>query len=399
MEIIQTIAFDITTPGITPRIYGKQGDATSRQIRVNMYHGGEEWEIPSGAALAVRYKTPSGASGLYDTIGSNTAIMTEGNQITAMLATPIFAEAGPTSCELVITDSTGATSTWRFLVMVEAASVSDTEIPEDYYNAFLGMAAEVKSDADRAQEAANSIDTSYLMSKTMYDPAGAVEAAGGIPKYVAAQTLTGDYIPTSQKGAESGVATLGTDGKIPSSQLSMSDSISSSSTTTIASSAAVKAVNDKIPTLSNSVSSTSTTTAASSYAVKLAYDKASSNGFSVVTTTPTINVESSVSSYTIKSQSAMVHTINDTFSIFEAEISLTTTSSRYAFYFTLTGMITPNKELYDIPCIVVTNDVSQVFAATLSLYKSGSTWNTRLVVYGNNMAESPYFKITAIFTH
>lgn len=296
MEIIQTIAFDITTPGITPRVYGKQGDAKSRMVLVNMYHGGEEWKIPSEAALAVRYKTPSGASGLYDTIEGETAILAENNQIMAVLATPIFAESGPTSCELVITDSVGATSTWKFLVVVEEASVSDTEIPEDYYNAFLGMAAEVKADADRAKEAADSIDTSLLMSKTMYDPDGAVKAAGGIPKYVAAQTLTGDYIPTSQKGAASGVATLGTDGKVPSGQLNMSNSISSSSTTTIANSAAVKTVNDKIPTLSSSVSSTSTTTAANSYAVKQAYDKAAAAA-GVEVLTPTITCSDSNFSY------------------------------------------------------------------------------------------------------
>lgn len=263
MEIIQTIAFDITTPGITPRVYGKQGDSTSRTVAVNIYHNGEEWDIPSGAALAVRYKTPSGAAGLYDSIDDEPAVQAKGNQITAVLAAPIFAEAGSTSCELVIADSYGGTSTWRFLVIVEASSTSDTEIPEDYYNAFLNMASKVTADANRAEAAANSIDPSYLMSKTMYDPAGAVEASGGIPKYI-----------ESQKGVASGVATLGTDGKVPSSQLNMSSSVSSSSTTTVANSAAVKTVNDKIPTISSSVFSTSTVTAASSYAVKRAYDTA-----------------------------------------------------------------------------------------------------------------------------
>lgn len=112
------------------------------------------------------------------------------------------------------------------------------------------------------------------MQETAYDPEGAVKDAGGISAYVASQTLTGDYIPTSEKGAKSGVATLGSDGKVPSGQLNLSNSTTSSSTTQIANSAAVKAVKDAIPSLSSSTSSTSTTTAADSNAVKTAYDKA-----------------------------------------------------------------------------------------------------------------------------
>lgn len=58
-----------------------------------------------------------------------------------------------------------------------------------------------------------------------------------------------NYIPTSQKGAASGVAPLDANEKVPSENL------------------------PTIPSLSSSVSSTSTTTAANSYAVKQAYDK------------------------------------------------------------------------------------------------------------------------------
>lgn len=138
------------------------------------------------------------------------------------------------------------------MVEIEASSAGSSEIPEDYYNAFLGVAAEAaasaakaESQADRAEAAAGSIDTSNLCSKTMYDPDGAVENAGGIPKYVAANAPQGDFIPASQKNAANGVAPLDGDKKVPAANLPTSDAISSSSSETVATSKAVKSAYDR----------------------------------------------------------------------------------------------------------------------------------------------------------
>lgn len=97
------------------------------------------------------------------------------------------------------------------------------------------------------------IDENKFLSKTAYDPTGTVEAAGGIPAYVAENAPKTTVV----------------------------DSVTSTSNTSAASAASVKKAYDQavaaknaIPTLSDSVSSTSKTTAANSYAVKQAYDKA-----------------------------------------------------------------------------------------------------------------------------
>ena len=99
------------------------------------------------------------------------------------------------------------------------------------------------------------IDENKFLAKTAYDPTGTVEAAGGIPAYIAENAPKTTVV----------------------------NSVASNSTTEAAAAAAVKKAYDQavsaknaIPALSSSVSSASTTTAANSYAVKQAYDTASS---------------------------------------------------------------------------------------------------------------------------
>ena len=205
MRTVQSIAFDFSVHGVTPRIYGKQGDVNSRFVNISLFDQGAAWLVPDGALLSIRFRTPSGASGLYDTLpdGSSAFEVLE-NTVLAALAEPIFAESGPVRCELSIAAENAGVTTWCFIVAVEGASVSDQEIPEDYYNGFLSVAAQVAADAKRAEEAANSVDTTLLMNKTMYDPTGNVEAAGGIARYL-----------DSQKGNPNGVASLNDSGVVP----------------------------------------------------------------------------------------------------------------------------------------------------------------------------------------
>lgn len=69
-----------------------------------------------------------------------------------------------------------------------------------------------------------------------------LDSSGKVPS---GQLPSMDYIPTSQKGAASGVASLDSNGKVPGSQLNLSSSVTSTSTTTAANSAAVKQAYDK----------------------------------------------------------------------------------------------------------------------------------------------------------
>lgn len=220
MKLTQNIAFDFAAPGITPRVYAMQGDRGSRAVTAAIYDHGAAWDVQS--VVAVQYRIPSGATGLYDQIDGESAITVDGNQITAKLAEQMLVEPGVVHCELLLTDAESSITTWPFLVLVQEASTNGTEIPEDYYNAFLDVASsalesvsKAEAAAARAEAAAGSTDPDNQMSKTMYDPDGAVETAGGIPKYISAAA----FVPTSQKGIANGVASLNSLGKVPTSQL------------------------------------------------------------------------------------------------------------------------------------------------------------------------------------
>ena len=69
-----------------------------------------------------------------------------------------------------------------------------------------------------------------------------LDSSGKVPS---GQLPSMDYIPTDQKGAASGVASLDASRKVPSGQLNLSSSVTSTSTTMVANSAAVKTAYDK----------------------------------------------------------------------------------------------------------------------------------------------------------
>lgn len=180
MQIISKIAVDLASPGITPRIYGKQDDSGSRWVEIALYNSGVAFDVPDNAVLAVRYTGPTGAKGLYDW-----DITHDSNVVLCPLVDQIFAAAGRVTAELRIVDSQSSVTTWAFYVDVEGSKSADATLPPDYINQFTQIASQVAADADRAEAAADSIDTTQLLHYEDYDPAGDVKAAGGIAEYVA----------------------------------------------------------------------------------------------------------------------------------------------------------------------------------------------------------------------
>ena len=179
MQIISKIAVDLASPGITPRIYGKQDDSGSRWVEIALYNSGVAFVVPDNAVLAVRYTGPTGAKGLYDW-----GITHDGNVVLCPLVDQIFAAAGRVTAELRIVDSQSSVTTWAFYVDVEGSKSADATLPPDYINQFTQIASQVAADADRAEAAADSIDTTQLLHYEDYDPDGSVKAAGGIAQYI-----------------------------------------------------------------------------------------------------------------------------------------------------------------------------------------------------------------------
>ena len=143
MQLIQKITMDFAENGIPPKIVGKQDDSgASRAVVIALYNAGVAFEVPSGAAFMLRYKTPSGAYGLYDTMPDGSAAMAaEENRVTVQLVDQIFAAPGRVSCELRIVADGAGVSTWKWYVDVEGSNAADATIPSDYINGVSGGGA------------------------------------------------------------------------------------------------------------------------------------------------------------------------------------------------------------------------------------------------------------------
>ena len=145
------------------------------------------------------------------------------------------AQTNPTPPEVVRTESVYELHLYHVYREAGAASVTASNVTD------------LRSDA--AYCGIMSDDVTMLgddyVNKNMVGVANGVAQLDGSGKVPEAQLPAMDYIPTAQKGVASGVASLGSNGKVPSGQLNLSSSVTSTSTTTLANSYAVKQAYDK----------------------------------------------------------------------------------------------------------------------------------------------------------
>lgn len=185
MKLIQKISMDFAFHGIPPRVYGKQDDSQSRIVQIDLFNQGEAWPVPSDAVLMVRYRTPKGAIGLYDTLpDGSTPFEVSENTVLVQLVDQIFAAAGAVECELRIISAGAGISTWTFLVDVERGASGDENISSDYINVLTELTERAETAAEKAEASAKSVDAENLMKKETYDATGDVENEGGIKGYV-----------------------------------------------------------------------------------------------------------------------------------------------------------------------------------------------------------------------
>ena len=145
------------------------------------------------------------------------------------------AQTNPTPPEVVRTESVYELHLYHVYREAGAASVIASNVTD------------LRSDSDYCgimSDDVTMLGDDYVR-KNMVGVANGVASLDGSGKVPESQLPSMDYIPTSQKGAASGVASLDGSGKVPSGQLNLSSSVSSTSTTTVANSAAVKTAYDK----------------------------------------------------------------------------------------------------------------------------------------------------------
>lgn len=160
MNVNQEVRLNLSAAGIPPRLSMPQGDANSRTIVATLWDGATPYNVPTSAAVMVRFRKPDGTGGLYDATEAGTAVTASGNTVTAPVATQMLAVAGVVQAEIDIygTGSGKAAdrlATFRFAVEVAPSVYPDAQIiSSDYYNILAADIGEAITAAESAETSA-----------------------------------------------------------------------------------------------------------------------------------------------------------------------------------------------------------------------------------------------------
>ena len=132
-----TIDLNVGYPNIATVVHAVQGDNQSRILTANLYDGGIAWTPPTGAVGVIKFNTPLGTSGMYDTDEEgNTAVTWTGNVATLRIVQNALAVAGDVPMQLSFYDDQGAVITsFLWETLVQPSVLTDTQFMQtDYYN-------------------------------------------------------------------------------------------------------------------------------------------------------------------------------------------------------------------------------------------------------------------------
>ena len=132
-----TVDLNVGYPNIATVVHAVQGDNQSRILTANLYDGGIAWTPPTGAVGVIKFHTPLGTSGMYDTDEEgNTAVTWTGNVATLRIVQNALAVAGDVPMQLSFYDSQGAVITsFLWETLVQPSVLTDTQFMQtDYYN-------------------------------------------------------------------------------------------------------------------------------------------------------------------------------------------------------------------------------------------------------------------------
>ena len=206
MNVNQEVRLNLSADGIPPRLFMPQGDANSRTIIATLWDGATPYNVPTSAAVMVRFRKPDGTGGLYDATEAGTAVTASGNTVTAPVATQMLAVAGVVQAEIDIygTGSGKAAdrlATFRFAVEVAPSVYPDAQIiSSDYFNLIAATISEAIEAAAKAELAKTAAQAAQSAAETAQS--GAESAEQGAQAAQAAAENAKTAAQTAQQGAK-----------------------------------------------------------------------------------------------------------------------------------------------------------------------------------------------------
>ena len=155
--IVQTFSLNLIPESAPVVVHVDQYDEGTGRFLISLYEGSAAYSPASGATVALQGIKPDGHGFLYNASLS-------GNVVTANLEKQMTAVAGKVLAQIVVTESTGRTGSFKFILDVQASALpSDTDMSESDYQAIEELieeaqevAQEVAEDRTAAENAATS---------------------------------------------------------------------------------------------------------------------------------------------------------------------------------------------------------------------------------------------------
>ena len=146
MMITNRIVMDLQNKMEPMVVKAVQGDIHTRCLEVMLYCNEEEWTVPVGTKVSMRYRKPDGTQGYYDTMPDGSAATEiSGNVVSILLAPQMMTVPGSVLTQLEFLNENRILGTGCVLLNVEPNPAAGTVESEDYVNWLSWMKEELRA--------------------------------------------------------------------------------------------------------------------------------------------------------------------------------------------------------------------------------------------------------------
>lgn len=157
--VSQSIRVNFNPSGVQDRLHASQYDTGERVFSFLCFYDSSLYEIPSGATVTLNGQK----SGGYAFVIPCTY---EGSTVTCDCTASMTDVSGLVTCELEVLTGGQVVQSGNFYLVVEPSAIDSGTIPSSDFEAISQMVADAQDSAERAEEAAASVDPSAFVSKT-----------------------------------------------------------------------------------------------------------------------------------------------------------------------------------------------------------------------------------------
>ena len=211
MNIEQVIVLDVASGAAPEVIHAKQGDASTRFVRVELTAGGVAYVPPDKATARFRCVKPDGKSCL------NPATINEDGSVTVELTEQALIVPGRVLADVSLLDADGGIlSSFNFEIIVEAAPVGDLSESHDQLGVYedrleaiekgldgIGDGGLLRATAIRVTDFSRSETPSIVVATSLEDGSGTISIINLDENGYPSQIITdGVAVPVTWEGFE-----------------------------------------------------------------------------------------------------------------------------------------------------------------------------------------------------